>query len=97
MVIWLGAGPSRLSHRPPSSLPTAGARRLLGPADWLGTESTGASAAGGSCRLLITVAVLLMMRASSWSRGNGPAAWRAITIATLHHILINGAWAPGEG
>ena len=33
MVIWLGAGPSRLSLRPSSSLPTTGARRLAGPAD----------------------------------------------------------------
>ena len=33
MVIRLGAGPSRLSLRPSSSPPTAGARRLVGPAD----------------------------------------------------------------
>ena len=33
MVIRLGAGPSRLSLRPSSSLPTMGARRLAGPAD----------------------------------------------------------------
>ena len=37
MVIWLGAGPSRLSHRPPSSPPTAGARRLAGPTGESGT------------------------------------------------------------
>src|SRR3954469_25545861 len=33
MVIRLGAGPSCLSLRPPSSPPTSGARRLVGPAD----------------------------------------------------------------
>ena len=37
MVIRLGAGPSHLSLRPPSSPPTAGARRLAGPADRPGT------------------------------------------------------------
>ena len=37
MVIRLGAGPSRLSLRPPSSPPTTGARRLAGPADRPGT------------------------------------------------------------
>ena len=72
-------------------------------ADWWGPPTglvrsrQAASAAGGSCRLLITVAVLLMTQAWSWGRGNSPAAWRAITVATPHLILINGAWAPGEG
>ena len=37
MVIRLGAGPSRVSHRPPSSPPTAGARRFVGPAGESGT------------------------------------------------------------
>ena len=37
MVIRLGTGPSRLSLRPPSSPPTARARRLVGPADRSGT------------------------------------------------------------
>ena len=32
MVIWLGAGPSRLCLRSPASAPAAGARRLVGPA-----------------------------------------------------------------
>ena len=78
-------------------------RRLLGPADWwapptgLVRSRQATSAAGGSCRLLITVAVLLMMQAWSWGRGNSPTAWRAITVATPHLFLINGAWAPGEG
>ena len=97
MVIRLGAGPAI------SAFGLRFLRRLLGPADWwapptgLVRSRQAASAAGGSCRLLITVAVLLMTRAWSWGRGNSPAAWRAITIATPHHILINGAWGPGEG
>ena len=37
MVIRLGAGPSRLSLRPPSFLPASGAHRLAGPADRLDT------------------------------------------------------------
>ena len=97
MVIRLGAGPTV------SASDLRLLRRLLGPADWwapptgLVRSRQAASAAGGSCRLLITVVVLLMTQAWSWGRGNSPAAWRAITIATPHHILINGAWAPGEG
>ena len=89
MVIRLGIGPAvsasdlRLLHRlPPTSLVRS---------------RKAASAVGGSCRPLITVAVLLITQAWSWGRGNSPAARRTITIATLHHILINGAWAPGEG
>ena len=97
MVIRLGAGPAV------SASDLRLLRRLLGPADWwapptgLVRSRQAASAAGGSCRLLITVAVLLMTQAWSWGRGNSPAAWRAITVATPHLILINGAWAPGEG
>ena len=88
MVIRLGAGPAVS----PSGRHLI--RRLLGPADWwapltgLVRSRQAASAAGGSCRLLITVAVLLMTRAWSWSHGNSPAAWRAITIATLRHIWL---------
>ena len=97
MVIHLGAGPAV------SAFGFRFLRRLVGPAGWwapptgLVRSRQAASAAGGSCRLLITVAVLLMTWAWSWGRGNSPAAWRAITIATPHHILINGAWGPGEG
>ena len=55
------------------------------------------SAVRWSCRLWITVAVFLMTQAWSCGRGNSPAAWRAITVATPHLFLINGAWAPWEG
>ena len=91
MVMRLGAGPA-VSVSDLRLL-----RRLLGPADWSGTEPTGRVRRGRVLQLLITVAVLLMMQAWSWGHGNSPAAWRAITVATPHLILINGAWAPGEG
>ena len=97
MVIRLGAGPAVSA----SNLRLL--RRLLGPANWwapptgLVRSRQAASAAGGSCRLLITVAVLLMTQAWSCGRGNSPAAWRAITMAPLHLFLINGTWAPREG
>ena len=35
MVIWPAAGPGCQCLQPPASPPTAGARRLVGPADWL--------------------------------------------------------------
>ena len=75
----------------------------MGPADWwalpigLVWSRQAASAAGVSCRLPITIVMLLMMQAWSRGRGNSPVAWRAITVATPHLILINGAWAPGKG
>ena len=40
IVIRLGAGPSRLSLRPPSFPPASGARRLAGPVDRLDTVAT---------------------------------------------------------
>ena len=95
MVIRLDAGPA---------VSASGLHLLcrpLGPTDWwapltsLVQSRQAAFAAGGSCRLLITVAVLLMMQAWSWGRGNSPAAWRAITVATPHLFLINGVWARG--
>ena len=88
MVIRLDAGPAvsasglRLLHR------------LLGPADWLGTEPTGRVRRGR-----VLPATDYCSRASndvsfvmeSWQQ---PAAWRAITIATLHHICLmaRGPW-----
>ena len=41
MVIWPGAGPGYQCLWSPASLPAAGARRRVGPADWSGTEPTG--------------------------------------------------------
>ena len=43
IVIRPGVGPDYQSLWPPASPPTAGARRLVGPADWSGTEPTGRS------------------------------------------------------
>ena len=96
MVIRLGAAPavSLSGHRL--------IRRLLGPADWwapptgLVRSRQAASAAGGSCRLLITVAVLLMTRASSWSRGNTPRRLAGDHYCHSSSHLVNGVWAPGE-
>ena len=42
-VIWPGAGPGYQCLRPPASLPTTGASRLVGPADRSDTEPTGRS------------------------------------------------------
>ena len=81
MVIRLGAGPAV------SASDLRLLRRLLGPADWwapptgLVRSRQAAPAARGSCRLLITVAVMLMTQAWSGERGYSPAAWRAITVA----------------
>ena len=63
MVIHLGMGPAV------SAFGLRFLRQLLGPASWwapptgLVRSREAASAVGGSCRLLITVAVLLMTRA----------------------------------
>ena len=54
-------------------------------------------AACGSCRLLITVAVLLMTQAWSGGCGYSSAAWRAITVATprLAWLLVSGSRGRG--
>lgn len=78
-------------------------RRLLGPADWWAPltgsvqSRQAASAAGGSCRLQITVAVLLMTRARSWGHGNSSAVWRAITVATPCRVWLMAHGARGRG
>ena len=43
MVIWSGIGPGCQCLWSPASPPAAGARRLVGPAAWSGTEPTGRS------------------------------------------------------
>ena len=92
MVIRLGAGPAV------SASGLRFLRRLLGPADWwapptgLVRSRQAASAARGSCRLLITIAVTLMTLAWSGERGYSPAAWREITVATpgLIRLMAHG-------
>ena len=84
---------TRLSVSPASGF-SAG---CWGPPTGLVRSRQAASAALGSCRLLITVATTLMTQAWSGDRGYSSAAWRAITVATPHLFLINGARAPGEG
>ena len=83
MVIWLDAGPAV------SASDLRLLRRLLGPANWwapptgLVRSRQAAPVARGSCRLLITVAVMLMTWARSGECGYSPAAWRAITVVVL--------------
>src|SRR4051812_11334238 len=90
MVIWLGAGPSRLSLWLPSSLPTTGARRLAQ------CDATGCVRRGRALPAGVIVAVLLMTRAWSWGRGNSPAAWRAITVATPRRVWLMACGAHGK-
>lgn len=97
MVIWLDAGPViSLSGRHLI-------RRLLGPADWWAPPNgsvwsrQAVSAAGGSCRLQITIAVLLMKRARSWGRGKSSAVRRAITVAIPCRVWLMARGAPGRG
>ena len=77
--------------------------RPLGPADWQASP-TGlvwsrqpASAAGGSCRLLITIAALLMMQAWSWGHGNSAAVWQTITVAIPRLVCLMACGARGRG
>ena len=55
-----------------------------------------APATRGSCRLLITVVVMLMTHAWSGERGYSPAAWWEITVATSYLIWLMVRGAPGK-
>lgn len=99
MVIRLVVGPARQCLWAPASLPIAGVRRLVGPANCHGLGRQVGPAACGPGGLGRTVALPLMTVA--WSGGRGvygynTAAWRAITIATPS-LLVNGAWTPRGG
>jgi len=91
-----GRGPSRQCLRPPSSPPTVGARRLVGPADWLGTEPTGRVRRGrvlpaaDYCSRASNDAGLIM---ESWQQ---PRRLAGDHYCHSPSHLINGAWAPGE-
>ena len=75
IVIRLGAGPSRLSLRPPSSLPASGARRLAGPADRLDTVATllvtqaWSSGRGNSATLYRAITIAIPHRIWLMARG----------------------------
>ena len=84
----------------PASPLVAGAHRLVGPAGCLVLGRQAAPAAGGSCRLLITVVVLLMTLALS-----GKAWLQSRRLAGVHcshplSLLVNGAqtlrWGEGR-
>ena len=97
MVISLDVGPIRQCLWWPASPPAAGARRLVGPAGCLVLAQQAAPAAGGSCRLLSTVAERLMMLALS-----GKAWLQSRHLVGVHcshspSLLINGARTPREG
>ena len=97
MVIRPGAGPGCQCLRPPASLPTTGARCLVGPAGCLVLGRQAAPAAGGSCRLLITVAVLLMTLALS---GRAWLQSRRLVGGHCSHTWshqLNGLLASGQG
>ena len=51
----------------------------------------------GSCQLLITIAVPLMMQAWSWGHGYSSATWRAITVATTHLVWLMACGTLGRG
>ena len=91
MVIWLDTGPA--VSAPGFRL----LRRLLGPADWLGTEPTGRVRRGrvlpatDYCSRASDDAGLVM---ESWQQPRRLAGDR-YCHSPSH--LINGAWAPGEG
>ena len=59
-----------------------------GPPTGLVRSRQTAPAARGSCRLLITVAVMLMTFAWSGERGYSPAAWRTLTVAASRLIWL---------
>ena len=97
MVIQLGAGPSRQSLRLPAFLPTAGARRLVGPADWSSMEPTGRTRrlrvlpAADYCSCASNDAGLVM---GSWLQPH-----RLADDHCSHSLscLVNGAGDPWEG
>ena len=82
---------------PQASLPTAGARRLVGPADWSGTEPTGRTR-----RLRVLPAADYCSRASndaglvmgSWLQ---PCYLAGDYCSHFPSRLVNGAWDPWEG
>ena len=97
MVNYLGAGPSRRSLRLLALLPTAGARRLVGPADWSGMEPTDLTrrwqvlSAANYCSRASNDAGLVM---GSWLESCRLAGDYCSHSPSR---LVNGAWDPWEG
>ena len=97
MVNQLGAGPSRRFLRLPASMLTCGARRLVGPADWSGTEPTGRTR-----RLRVLPAIDYCSRASN-DAGLVMGSWLQPCYLAGDYCshspsrLVNGAWDPWEG
>ena len=92
-----GRGPSRQCLWPPISPPTAGARRLVGPADWSGTELSGRVRRGR-----VLPAADYCSRASDDAglvRGVWLQSRRLVGDHCSHTVshLVNGTLALGEG
>ena len=97
MVNCMDIGPNCQSLRPPASLSTAGARRLVGPADWSGTEPTER-----------TRRLRVLLAADYYSRASNDAGLVMGSWLQLRHLsgdycshspshLVNGVWDPWEG
>ena len=94
MVIRLGVGPGRQCLWSPPSPPTAGARRLVGPA---GCRAPGRQVGPTAYGLVITVALPLMTVA--WS-GRAWLQYRRLVGIHCSHTpsyLVNGAQTSREG
>ena len=97
MVIWPGVGPGCQCLWSPASPPAAGARRLVGPADWSGTEPTGRPR-----RSRVLSAADHCSRDAN-DAGSVRGAWlqpRRLAGDYCSHSasrLVNGAWVPRKG
>ena len=97
MVIWPGVGPGCQSLWSPASPPTIWACRLVGTADWSGTEPT-----GSSCRSRVLPAADYCSRNANDAclvRGAWLQSRRLAGDHCSHSAsyLVDGAWAPEEG
>ena len=97
MVIWPGVGPGCQCLWSPASPPAAGARRLVGPAAWSGTEPTSRS------RLLRVLSAADHYIHNANDAGLVGEAWlqsrRLVGDHCCHFVshLVYGVWGPREG
>ena len=97
MVIWPSVGPDCQSLWSPASPPTAGAHRLVRPADWSGTEPTGRlrrsqvlSALDHCCRVPNDAGLVMGL----WLQLRRLAGDYCSHSASR---LVNGEWVPRRG
>ena len=97
MVIWPGVGPDCQCLWWPASPPAAGARRLVGPADWSGTEPTGRR------RRSRVLSAADLCSCDTNDTGLVRGSWlqlRPLAGDYCSHSasrLVNGAWVPRKG